>query len=84
MCYYYIHLLIHAPLEEVLRLEAEDGEDDGAGVDRGEGVAGGDDVDVLDAVLVHRVVAAEADDGAESQAVRVEHLVGSIQPHGWT
>ena len=50
------------------RLEAKDGEDDGASVDGSEGVAGGDDEDVLDAVLGRVVVAAKADDGAESEA----------------
>ena len=49
-------------------LEAKDGEDDRAGVDGSEGIAGGDDDHVLDAVLRRVVVAAEADDGAESEA----------------
>ena len=48
------------------RLEPEDGEDDGAGVDGGEAVAERDDDDVLDTVLVGAVVRTEADDGAES------------------
>ena len=34
------------PVVEVLRLEPQDGEDDGAGEDGGGGVAGGDDVTV--------------------------------------
>lgn len=73
-----MNLLFHAFLEEMLGLEPEDGEDDSACVDRGERVAGRDDVDVLHAVLVGGVVAAEADDGTEGKAVRVEHLVGGV------
>ena len=49
-------------------LESKDGEDDGASVDGSEGIAGGDDDDALDAVLGRVVVAAKADDGAESEA----------------
>ena len=48
--------LFHALLEQVERLEAEDGEDDGAGVDGGEGVGGGDDQHVPHAVLLRVVV----------------------------
>ena len=58
------------------RLEAKDGEDDGASVDGSEGVAGGDDEDVLDAVLGRVVVAAKADDGAEGEAKGVKDLGG--------
>ena len=58
------------------RLKPKDGEDDGACVDGGEGVAGGDDDDVLDAVLGRVVVAAKADDGAESKAKGVKDLGG--------
>ena len=58
--------------------EAKDGEDDRAGVDGGEGVAGGDDDHVLDAVLRRVVVAAEADDGAESEAEGVKDLGGCV------
>ena len=65
----------------MLRLESEDGEDDGARVDGSKGVAPSDEEHVLDAVLVRRVVAAEADDGAEREAVGVEDLVGRVQPH---
>ena len=42
--------------------EAQDGEDDSTGVDGGEGVADGQDDDVLDAVLLRIVVRSEADD----------------------
>ena len=56
------------------RLEAKDGEDDGASVDGSEGVAGGDDEDILDAVLGRVVVAAKADDGAEGEAKGVKDL----------
>ena len=56
------------------RLESKDGEDDGARVDGGEGVAGRDDDDVLDAVLGRVVVAAKADDRAESKAKGVKDL----------
>ena len=59
-------------------LEAKDGEDDRAGVDGGEGIAGGDDDHVLDAVLRRVVVAAEADDGAESEAEGVKDLGGCV------
>ena len=62
-------------------LEAEDGEDDGTGVDSGEAVTEGDDDDVLDAVLLGIVVGAEADDGAESQSKGVEDLISSVKPH---
>jgi len=65
---------MHATLEEGLGFEAEDGEDDGAGVDAGEGVAGGEEVDVSDHVGVVVVVAAERNQGAHAQAVGVEHL----------
>ena len=58
------------------RLKPKDGEDDGACVDGGEGVAGGDDDDVLDAVLGWVVVTAKADDGAESKAKGVKDLGG--------
>jgi hypothetical protein len=58
----------------VLRLEAENGEDDGARVHGGEGVARGDEQHVADAVGAGRVVAAERDDGAEREAVGVEDL----------
>ena len=59
-------------------LEAKDGENDRAGVDGGEGIAGGDDDHVLDAVLRRVVVAAEADDGAESEAEGVKDLGGCV------
>ena len=59
-------------------LEAKDGENDRAGVDGGEGVAGGDDDHVLHAVLRRVVVAAEADDGAESEAEGVKDLGGCV------
>ena len=78
----YFYLLFHALLEQVLRFKSEYGEDDRARVDRGEGVARRDEVHVEHAVLVLGVVAAEADDGAEREAVGVEHLVGRVQPHG--
>jgi hypothetical protein len=65
---------MHATLKEGLGFEAENGEDDGAGVDAGEGVAGGEEVDVSDYVGVVVVVAAERYKGAHAQAVRVEHL----------
>ena len=65
----------------MLSFESENGEDNGTGVDGREGVTGRNDIDVLHAVLVRRVVAAEADDGTESQTVRVEHLVGRVQPN---
>ena len=55
-------------------LESKDGEDDGASVDGSEGIAGGDDDDVLDAVLGRVVVAAKADDGAKSEAKGVKDL----------
>ena len=58
------------------RLEAKDRKDDGASVDGSEGVAGGDDEDVLDAVLGRVVVAAKADDGAEGEAKGVKDLGG--------
>ena len=58
--------------------EAKDGEDDRAGVDGGEGIAGGDDDHVLDAVLRRVVVAAEADDGAKSEAEGVKDLGGCV------
>ena len=63
------------------RLEPEDGEDDGAGVDGGEAVADGDDDDVLDAVLLWVVVRSEADDGTKGQTKGVEDLVCCVQPH---
>ena len=56
-------------------LEAEDGEDDGAGVDGGEGVGGGDDQNIPHAVLLRVVVGTETDDGAECQAERIKNLV---------
>ena len=58
------------------RLEPKDGEDDRASVDGSEGVASGDDDDVLDAVLGRIVVAAKADDGAKSEAKGVKDLCG--------
>jgi hypothetical protein len=65
---------VHALVEEVLSLEAENGEDDCARVDGREGVAGGDQQNVPDAVCARRVVAAERNDRAERKTVRVEHL----------
>ena len=65
----------------MLRLESEDGEDDCARVDGGESVARRDEEHVFDAVLARVVVAAEADDGSERQAVGVKDLVGRVQPH---
>lgn len=65
---------MHALVEEVLSLESENGEDDCARVDGREGVAGGDQQNVPDAVCARRVVAAERNDRAEGEAVRVEHL----------
>ena len=62
------------------RLESQNGEDDGAGVDSGEAVTEGDDEHVLDAVLLGVVVGPEADDGAKSQTEGVEDLVGSVEP----
>ena len=56
--------------------EAKDGEDDRAGVDGREGIAGSDDDHVLDAVLRRVVVAAEADDRAKSKAKGVKDLGG--------
>jgi hypothetical protein len=67
---------MHATLEEGLGFEAENGEDDSAGIDAGEGVAGGEEVDVSDHVGVVVVVAAERNQGAHAQAVGVEHLEG--------
>ena len=58
------------------RLEPKYGEDDRASVDGSEGVASGDDDDVLDAVLGRVVVAAKADDGAKSEAKGVKDLGG--------
>ncbi len=66
--------LLHALLEQVVCLEAEDGEDDHAGVEGGEGVGDGDSVGVKHTVLVNGVVAAEADDGAEGEGEREEDL----------
>jgi len=63
-----LYVLFNAFVEQMLSLEAQDGEDDCAGVDGGEGVAGGDDVGVQNAVLFVRIVAAEADDGPEGQS----------------
>ena len=68
-------------LEKVNSFEAQDGEDDGTGVDGGEGIADREDDDVLDAVLLGIVVRSEADDGAKSQAEGVEHLIGRVKPH---
>ena len=56
------------------RLEAKDGEDDRAGVDGREGIAGGDDDHVLDAVLGGVVVAAKAYDRAKGKAKGVKDL----------
>ena len=64
----------------MLCLEPQDGEDDRARVDGGEHVAGGEVVHVSHAVLVLGVVAAEADDRAEGQAVGIKHLGGGLQP----
>ena len=75
------NLLLHALLEQVLRLESEDREDDRACVDGGEGVARRYEKHVMDAVLVRWVVAAETDDGPEREAVGVKDLVGRVQPH---
>ena len=58
----------------MLGFESENGEDDGASVDGREGVAGGDQENVADAVRARSVVAAERYDRTESQAVRVEDL----------
>ena len=58
--------------------EAKDGKYDSTGVDGGEGIAGGDDDHVLDAVLRRVVVAAEADDRAESEAEGVKDLGGCV------
>jgi hypothetical protein len=65
---------VHALVEQVLSLEAENSEDDCARVDGREGVAGGDQQNVADAVRAWRVVAAERNDRAEGETVRVEHL----------
>ena len=64
-------------------LEAEDGENDGAGVDGGEGVGRRDHEDVPDAVLLGVVVGPERDDGPEGEAEGVKDLVGRVQPHCW-
>ena len=61
--------------------EAQDGEDDGTGVDGGEGIADGENDDILDTVLLRIVVGSKADDGAKSQAEGVEHLIGRVKPH---
>ena len=61
--------------------EAQDREDDGTGIDGGEGIADGENDDILDAVLLRIVVRSEADDGAESQAEGVEHLISRVKPH---
>ena len=65
---------MHALVKEVLSFESENGEDDCARVDGREGVAGGDQQNVPDAVGARRVVAAERNDRAEGETVRVEHL----------
>ena len=66
---------MHASVEEGLGFEPENGEDDGASVDAGEGVAGREEVDVAHHVRVVVVVASERDEGSHAEAVRVEHLL---------
>ena len=61
--------------------KAQDGKDDGTGVDGSEAITDGDDYNVLDAVLFRIVVRTKADNGSKSQAEGVEHLVGCIQPN---
>ena len=51
--------LMQAAVEESLCFEPQNGEDDGAGVDAGEGVAGREDVDIANHVGVVVVVAPE-------------------------
>ncbi len=63
------NLLIHTSVKECLCFESEDGEDNGAGVDAGEGVAGREEVDVSDDVSVVVVIAAERNQGSHAQAV---------------
>ena len=65
---------MHALVKEVLSFESENGEDDCARVDGREGVAGGDQQNVADAIRAWRVVASERNDRAEGETVRVEHL----------
>jgi len=57
-----------------LCFEPENGEDDGAGVDAGEGVTGREEVDIPDDVGVVVVVATERDQGSHAKAVRVKDL----------
>ena len=67
-------LLIHASVKQCLSFESKNGEYDGACVNTCECVTCGEDVHVPDDVLVVVVVAAERDESAHAQAVRVEHL----------
>ncbi len=61
--------------------EADDGEDDEAGVDLGEGVAGGHDDGVPEGVVPELVIAGEDELTAEADAEREEDLRRRLLPH---
>lgn len=72
------YLLINAFVDVGHGFEAQDGEDDDAGVDGSHCVGDGHDDDVTHAVVVGCVVAAERDQRAERQSERVEDLRGRV------
>ena len=59
----------------------EDGEDDAAAEERGEGVHAHDEGAVADKVAVELVVGAEGDHPAEGAGERVEHLGAGVHPN---
>ena len=72
--------LHHVPNVDTLGVGhvAEDGEDDGGREEAGEGVDGADDDGVPVAVLVELVVAAQSQEGPDSNPVGVEDLGASV------
>ncbi len=74
--------LVDAEVVRADGLEAENGEDDDAGVDGRGRVADGQDESVFDAIVARRVVTAEGDERAEPDVERIKDLGGRVQPDG--
>ena len=62
-------------------LEAQNGEDNSAGIDCCEGIGYSDDEHIPNTVFLGGVVGAKTDDGPKGKTKGIENLISCIKPH---